>query len=255
MHVGIKYVDFVVTYDITQLTLYSTHYTVYVMNHIVSIKLVMYDITYIEVDSNCMMWKESNMNNTELSKVREYITNLLEQNKQDVKDYSEKIATANGIIEDASTRLIKAKENTDVKEFHKVQDEIRAAKDSIVMYSEKMEAIKSGALISQSEYEEKAAEILAIQEKAEIEVEKQLIAKFEEIQPLAEQLAMVINDGNDLLYTLQTKCYKDPKVINNGSCGQYYIRKYTNYNAVGIITDLVRSDFYKNIKKKHEGRK
>ena len=195
------------------------------------------------------------MNNTELVKIREYISNLLEKNKQDVKDYSDKITVANGIIADASDNLIKAKKNTDAKEFHKIQEEIRTAKDSIDMYNEKISAIKSGALISQSEYEEKAAEILAIQEKAEIEVEKQLIAKFEELQPLAEQLAMVINDGNDLLYTLQAKCYKDPKVVNNGSCGQYYIRKFTNYNAVGIITDLVRSDFYKNIKKKHEGRK
>lgn len=193
--------------------------------------------------------------NTKLEEIKNTIDELLADRTATRQKYEAKIEAAEKMKVEAIDKMELAYLGTNPSEYHKAQDELRTAEDMIKMYKAKLDGLSTGASITPEEYNKLLADITRIQLEEVTKGKKEIIELIDKTAPIYDRTLNTIEDGNKLIYDLQVKLAKDPKVVSpSGDINIFSLRQFNDRSLIWLINNMRESNLYKEYKKELEGR-
>ncbi len=186
-----------------------------------------------------------------LEQIQDQVAKLLDEEKQTYEEMVKKYETAKSNEAKAREQASSAYESGDIKAYHKAQDETRFQSDSAELYKNRINEIEKKALITDEEYSQYIEGIEACMNgvaKSETERFKKLLLEMCDIY---RTLSAECEEGNRIIYDVQTKLLKIPedmlgnsdayKVID-GVPHRCMLKKAMLYNPVlyGVIDELLQ---------------
>ena len=193
--------------------------------------------------------------NTKLEEIKNTIDELLADRTATRQKYEAKIEAAEKMKAEATDKMELAYLGTNPSEYHKAQDELRTSEDMIKMYKTKLDSLSTDASITPEEYNKLLTDITRIQLEEVTKGKKEVIELIDKTAPIYDRTLNTIEDGNKLIYDLQVKLAKDPKVVTpSGDINIFSLRQFNDRRLIWLINSMRESNLYKEYKNELEGR-
>lgn len=150
---------------------------------------------------------------------------------------AEKEAEANK----AATSLAEhAFSNADIDTFSAAQNDAKKAGDAAALYAKQVERLKNEPLLSQAEYENYLADIMA-DLAARVEADKKKISALAvQIETIANAEAEYLNKGNELLQKLQHEVMKDDACVQAANGQRVHVdqleKKFNDWSVISFAS-------------------
>ena len=181
------------------------------------------------------------MENKKINDIKKKIEGILAKQDAKRKEYEDKISAAEKMISSGNDDMNAAYGRNDASAYHIAQDKIREAKDSIQMYEDSIKKLDAEHLISQEEFFMMRDAIIEELKKATDASRIQCLRLIDQMKVSTDDLAELINFGNDILFDLQVNVYRDGAYHNaqNEVVKRHTLCRYNDFglsDVVGMIT-------------------
>lgn len=136
--------------------------------------------------------------------VYDEIRRVKDLHDKEVRDISQKLKAAEAEKDECESKAAAALDNGKVEEYMNARSSVRAATDKVDYYNNRINKLKSDPIFSNDERKEKAA---AVRSNVEAVKDKDLTAalkRVKEAYSILDELVLWMQEGNDVLETLDT---------------------------------------------------
>lgn len=172
----------------------------------------------------------------ELNNIEGQLTAILANGNKEVETFLQKVDTAKANEEEAIQAVVRAKQDGKPSVFAKANQDLRNAKDIANFYLDKIDEIKDDPYITKEEHE-------AYSTRIKVELDKLNHAKklragelLKELAEIQEEVAPVLQKGQDMLHDLQHNILKDTAETTTGTGVKVHLDsledKYQDYTLV-----------------------
>ena len=190
------------------------------------------------------------MASKKITAIQQMADDLIAKNAADRQEAEAKIATAKDMIEAASETMTEAYAGTDTKAYHKAQDARREAQDTLSMYKDRLDDLNNKPLMSIGDYEAAIADTMAEMARGVQDAKEKIAGIIDTIKPIADEVHALIEQGNETLYKLQVKVYRDRDYLTANETLQRFKRKeFKDHSVEAFINELLQGYFYTEARK------
>ena len=172
----------------------------------------------------------------ELNNIEEELKAILANGNKEVETFLQQVDTAKANEEEAIQAVVKAKQDSEPSVFTKANQDLRNAKDIANFYLDKIDEIKDDPYITKEEHKTYSTRI-------KVELDKLNHAKklragelLKELAEIQEEVAPVLQKGQDMLHDLQHDILKDTAETTTATGVKIHLDsledKYQDYTLV-----------------------
>lgn len=160
-----------------------------------------------------------------LKKMRNRLDALRADNLAEVEKVNAQIESARQMLEEANAAAADAYARADLKSYHKAGDDRRTAEDTIEMFETKLCQLETEPLISEAEYKDGIAAVMAELDAILASAKTAMLPIFEQAQKIKADMSEAISFGDSILHDWQHDVFRDDACAIN-SKGEKVYRRY-----------------------------
>ena len=185
-----------------------------------------------------------------IAEVEGRIKKIMGAREAEVIDLRERVEAAKQEQRAADEAMDAATNAGDVKAYQEAKAEHRSAGDAMEMYEKRLDALKNKPLISKTEYEKGAAQIMAALGEISADAKKRIVEHMEQIRVIAAECTAEITNGNEVLHQWQHEVYKDDACEISAIGTRYHAdgkeKKFRDFSVPQFASYVLDTGYYKN---------
>lgn len=190
------------------------------------------------------------MSKKAITEVENKIKKILADRVAETTDLKERIEVAKQQQRIANEAMDAATIVGDVKAYQKAKAELRDAGDAIEMHSKRIDALENKPLISNGDYENGVAHIIAALGEVSADAKKRIVEHMEQIRIIAAECTAEITRGNEVLHQWQHEIYRDKaeQILSNGKGVhmEHLEKQFKDYSVPQFASHVLNNGYYEN---------
>ena len=146
-----------------------------------------------------------------LQEIEELLIRKIDEEKQSIQVYEEKIQEVAKEKKQIEMTLLKAEKNVNANEYYEAKNAIQASEYAKELYIKQREKIKKEALVTKEEYNRLLSEITEIANNAHENQNSRAIDLIFQLKEIADESSHNWQQANKLMNLLQRNVYKEPE--------------------------------------------